>query len=109
MPRPAVFLAAVTERRQGVIGSYVTKPGTPLGEGERINMLRPSVPGIGIHFQNASALQTIDVSEVRLFRRLGEHFGGWGREDRECKRVSIDIREKGTRWLPGGGGLRFWC
>ncbi|CAM9348482.1 unnamed protein product [Ectocarpus fasciculatus] len=49
-----------------LIGSSTTVPGTPLGEGERVNLIRPSVDGLGIYF-NMSAGAIINISEVKLY------------------------------------------
>lgn len=49
-----------------MVGSYVTKPGTPLGEPERINLLYPETTAIGILADNLTAIGgTISISEVR--------------------------------------------
>lgn len=47
------------------VGTYVTKPGTPLGEPERINLLNPVASVIGIRCSNLTAIGgTLDISEV---------------------------------------------
>lgn len=43
----------------------MTKPGTPLGEGERINLRRPTGSGIGIFYFDLEGA-TAEISEVRL-------------------------------------------
>ncbi|CAM9282020.1 unnamed protein product [Ectocarpus sp. 8 AP-2014] len=49
-----------------LVGSSTTVPGTPLGEGERVNLIRPSAVSLGIHF-NLSAGAIVSISEVELF------------------------------------------
>ena len=56
-----------------MIGSYVTKPGTPLGEPERINLLYPETTAIGILADNLTAIggTMISISEVRTQAAAG--------------------------------------
>lgn len=44
---------------------YETKPGTPLGEGERINLIPPTTSIIGIFFYDVEGANA-EISEVRL-------------------------------------------
>lgn len=47
-----------------LVGSSTTVPGTSLGEGERVNLIRPSAVSLGIHF-NLSVGAIVSISEVR--------------------------------------------
>lgn len=70
------------------MGTYTTKPGTPLGEPERINVLTivGAVAAIGIRTDNVTAIGgTLDISEVR-------------RQDRQAAGVS---------WAAAGRRQRF--
>lgn len=52
------------------IGTYVTRPGTPLGEPVRVNVLNPVTSAIGIRYDNVTAIGgTLDISEVH--RQMG--------------------------------------
>lgn len=67
-PRSSLLRALMADRclqyPSELVGSSTTVPGTPLGEGERVNLIRPSAVSLGIHF-NLSAGAIINISEVR--------------------------------------------
>ncbi|CAN0077149.1 unnamed protein product [Scytosiphon promiscuus] len=53
------------------LGAYVTEPGTPLGEPERMNTLYKGASGIGIMCRNLTAIGgTLDISEVEIMFRV---------------------------------------
>lgn len=47
-----------------VVGTYLTKPGTPLGTPERVNVMRPLTTTIAIGCSNLTAVGTVSISEV---------------------------------------------
>eukprot|EP00904_Undaria_pinnatifida_P010557 jgi/Undpi1/6631/HiC_scaffold_20.g09110.m1 len=57
------FGAALTRPSVGV---YDTKPGTPLGEGERVNIVRPAASSLGIFFFGPEG-STAEISEVEIY------------------------------------------
>ncbi|CBJ30778.1 hypothetical protein Esi_0215_0016 [Ectocarpus siliculosus] len=62
----AGFGPNMTTYADELVGSSTTVPGTPLGEGERVNLIRPLTVSLGIHF-NLSAGAIVSISEVELF------------------------------------------
>lgn len=62
------FFLETTRSSQAIVGTYVTEPGTALGEGERVNLIRPTVSEITLHFPNITAGQYVNISEVCWLR-----------------------------------------
>eukprot|EP00903_Cladosiphon_okamuranus_P012210 g11450.t1 len=54
-----------------VVGTYLTKPGTPLGEPERINLLYPLTSHLAISVSNLTAAGgSVGISEVEIYFRV---------------------------------------
>lgn len=63
-----IFCSLRLQYSSNIIGTYETKPGTPLGEPERVNVLLPTTDGIAIRCSNLTAIGgTVGISEVRRF------------------------------------------
>ena len=56
------------ETQDDIVGTYLTKPGTALGEPERVNVVNPVTSTIAISCENLTAAGgTVSISEVSMF------------------------------------------
>lgn len=46
--------------------TFETEPGTPLGEGQRVNLARPNLSAISIHPNISFEGQSVGINEVRF-------------------------------------------